>query len=122
MSRPKRRSVHFGSIALLTSLAICIAASTEKEPEGDLRRWRLIAEAGRIEEPLPRERENDSHKQEKNCEDILDHKDCKKFKEQGMCEEFFLKPGTLFETVVKKPLLTIFCKSTCNLCGTIVYC
>ena len=59
MSRPKGRSVNFGSIALLTSLAICIAASTKKETDGDLRSWRLIAETGRIEEPIPREREDE---------------------------------------------------------------
>ena len=56
MSRP--RSVNFWSIAHLTSLAICIAGSTKKAPDGDVRRWRLIAETGRIEEPLPRERED----------------------------------------------------------------
>ena len=58
------------------------------------------------------------HKEEEVCEDILYHKECKRFKEQGMCEEFVPKPETLVETLVQTPLSTIFCKSTCNLCGT----
>ena len=58
MSRPKHMWVNFGSIALLTSLAICIVSPTKMEPNGNLRRWRLIAKAGRIEKSRPRERES----------------------------------------------------------------
>ena len=46
------------------------------------------------------------------CEDIWDHQACKRFKEQGMCDGWMANDGMRD--------MTIFCKSTCDLCGTLV--
>ena len=55
MNVAKRISVDMAVIFIMTLTSVFIAGSTKKEPNGNLR---TVAEAGRIEEPLLRERIN----------------------------------------------------------------
>ena len=48
------------------------------------------------------------NKEDKTCEDVLDNEECLRFKQQGLCEK--VNDGMRD--------LTLFCKSTCGLCGT----